>query len=97
MAYASHNTVRHKDGEYVRQEADVKVTTNTIEGFFAGLKRQIRGTHHVVSKKHLHRYVSEAEFKYNTRGLDDGARTVLAIQSADHRRLTYREQTGKAK
>ncbi|MFN2603966.1 MAG: transposase, partial [Gemmatimonadaceae bacterium] len=94
-AYASHNTVRHKDGEYVRLEPDVLVTTNTIEGFFAGLKRQIKGTHHAVSQKHLHRYVSESEFKYNHRKLDDGERTVCAIRGADGKRLTYKQQTGK--
>jgi hypothetical protein len=70
------------------------VTTNTIEGFFAGLKRQIGGTHHSVSKKHLHRYVSEIEFKYNNRGIDDGERMVRAIRGADNKRLTYKNQTG---
>jgi hypothetical protein len=89
--YASHQTVHHKSGEYVRGD----VTTNRIEGFFAGLKRQIKGTHHSVSKKHLHRYVSEVEFKYNTRGLDDGERTQRAIQGADGKRLTHDEQVGR--
>lgn len=90
--YASHQTVHHKSGEYVRGD----VTTNRIEGFFAGLKRQINGTHHAVSKKHLHRYVSEVEFKYNNRHLDDGERTMRAIQGADNKRLTHKEQTGRA-
>lgn len=89
--YASHETVHHKSGEYVRGD----VTTNRIEGFFAGLKRQINGTHHAVSKKHLHRYVAEAEFKYNARGLDDGERVVRAIQGANFKRLTYKQQVGK--
>ena len=51
--------------------------------------------HHSVSKKHLHRYVAESVFKYNTRGLDDGERTVLAIQNADNKRLTYKQQVGR--
>lgn len=83
-----HDTVHHKRYEYVRGD----VTTNTIEGFFAGLRRQINGTHHSVSKKHLHRYVSEIEYKYNTRHIDDGERTQLAIKGADGKRLTYKEQ-----
>lgn len=91
-AYASHDTVRHKNGEHVRDEPTSRVTTNTIEGFFAGLKRQIKGKHHVVSKKHLHRYVSETEFKYNTRGENDGERTLKAIRGASGKRLTYRDQ-----
>jgi hypothetical protein len=68
------------------------VTTNRIEGFFAGLKRQIGGTHHSVSKKHLHRYVSEVEFKYNTRQMKDGERLDTAIQAANGKRLRYRDQ-----
>jgi transposase-like protein len=86
-----HDTVHHRRYEYVRDD----VTTNTIEGFFAGLKRQIGGTHHSVSKKHLHRYVAESEFKYNSRDLDDSQRTVRAIQGAERKRLTYKEQTGR--
>lgn len=88
--YASHRKVHHKSGEYVRGDA----STNRIEGVWAGLKRQISGTHHMVSKKHLHRYVSEVEFKYNQRGVDDGERTRRAIQAAVGRRLTYRDQVG---
>jgi transposase-like protein len=88
--YASHQTVHHRSGEYVRGD----VTTNRIEGFFAGLKRQIKGTHHSVSRKHLHRYISEIEYKYNTRDIDDGERTRLAIQGSDGKRLTYADQVG---
>lgn len=87
-AYASHQTVRHKDAEYVRGD----VYTNTIEGFFAGLKRQISGTHHSVSKKHLHRYVNEVEFKYNNRDVNDGERTRRAIKASEGRRLRYADQ-----
>ncbi|MEO7085182.1 MAG: IS1595 family transposase, partial [Gemmatimonadaceae bacterium] len=89
--FAAHHTVNHHKAEW----ANGNKYTNTIEGFFAGLKRQIHGIHHSVSKKHLHRYVSEVEFKYNTRDLSNGERTALAIRSADNRRLTYKQQTGK--
>jgi hypothetical protein len=71
------------------------VTTNRIEGFWAGLKRQLHGTHHSVSRKHLRRYVSEVEFKNNSRHLTDGERTVKLIQACDNRRLTYRQQADK--
>jgi transposase-like protein len=93
--YASHERVRHNAGVYVRYTIDgEQVTTNRIEGFWAGLKRQLHGTHHSVSRKHLHRYLSEAEFKYNNRKLTDGERTVKLIQAAsDNRRLTYATQT----
>jgi hypothetical protein len=54
------------------------------------------GVFHNVSRVHLHRYVGEFEFRYNTRDIDDGARTVRAIQQADGRRLTYKQQVGRA-
>jgi hypothetical protein len=91
--YADHLKVKHYLGQYVRHTTDGgQVTTNRIEGFWAGLKRQIGSTHHSVSRKHLHRYVSEAEFKYNNRGLADADRMVKLIQASTQRRLTYAEQ-----
>jgi transposase-like protein len=89
--FAAHPTVKHNRGQW----ADGDTYTNTVEGFFSLLKRQILGTHHSVSKKHLHRYVSEAEFKYNTRTEDDGERTRRAIRGGDGKRLTYKQQVGE--
>lgn len=83
-----HETVCHSKKEYVRGN----VHTNTIEGFFSSVKRGLNGIYHSVSKEHLHRYMAEFEFRYNYRDLDDGARTVLAIQAADGKRLLYKEQ-----
>lgn len=91
--YASHETVNHSLDEYARGD----VTTNRVESFFATLKRGVTGTFHAVSKKHLHRYVNEFEFRFNNRdtkdhpGPDDGERTALAMQAACGRRLTYEE------
>lgn len=67
------------------------MTTNTVEGFFAILKRGVVGTFHNVSRKHLQKYVSEFAFRYNSRKLDDGQRMALAIRAADGKRLTYAE------
>lgn len=83
-----HETVNHGFKEYVREGTDVH--SNTIEGFFALVKRGIHGIYHSVSKEHLHRYLAEYEFRYNNRGLGDGERTVRAIQSAQGKRLLYR-------
>ena len=61
------------------------------------LKRGIVGAFHHVSRKHLHRYCSEFDFRWNTRRLNDGDRTVAAIQSATGKRLMYRYvETDKA-
>ncbi len=85
--FASHESVNHSLYEYVRGE----IHTNTVESFFSRLKRQLYGTHHAVSPKHLHRYVAEVAFKHNTRWFEDGERTVRAIQGADGKRLRYKE------
>lgn len=76
--------------EYSRREADgTHVTTNTVEGFFSLLKRGVYGSFHHVSKRHLHRYLSEFDFRYNARDVDDGERRQLAIKGVIGKRLTY--------
>jgi transposase-like protein len=61
-----HRRVNHREKEYVRKE-DIKVHTNSIEGFWNILKKQINGIHHFVSPKHLSRYCNESAFRYNNR------------------------------
>lgn len=86
-----HRTVRHRADEYARVDDDGFVThTNTVEGFFSLLKRGIYGVYHNVSRKHLHRYCTEFEFRYSTRGLEDGERTVQAIRGMECKRLQLR-------
>jgi hypothetical protein len=84
-----HFRVNHFWNEYARGD----IYTNTVESYFALLKRGPYGTFHAVSKKHLHRYVSEFEFRWNNRKLDDSKRVVAAIKGADGKRLMYREPT----
>jgi len=93
--FRKHDTVNHSLNEYVCVRDRTK-HTNTIEGFFSILKRGIHGVYHNVSRKHLHRYCSEFEFRYNTRHVDDGERTAMAIKKADGKRLMYRCSTLKA-
>jgi len=83
-----HFTVHHASGEYVAPNG---AHINTAESSFAILKRGITGIYHAVSKKHLHRYIAEFDFRWNTRKLSDGERTVAAIRSAEGKRLMYRE------
>jgi hypothetical protein len=53
------------------------------------------GTFHNISRKHLHRYVAEFDFRWNTRKLDDGARTATAIRQVEGKRLRYKEPVAK--
>jgi len=62
--------------------------TNSIEGFWALIKRQIYGVHHWVSAKHLERYLDEATWRYNRRSLKDGNRIAEFLTRVDGR-LAY--------
>jgi transposase-like protein len=84
--FASHETVNHREAEYARGD----VTTNHVEGYFSQLKRSIDGTHHHVSARHLHRYVSEFDLRFNTRGIEDGPRMTQVIRQAEGKRMMYR-------
>jgi transposase-like protein len=50
---------------------DGDIHTNTIEGFWALLKRGMFGQFHSVSRKHLQMYVDEFCYRYNNRANDD--------------------------
>jgi len=81
-----HLSVCHSRGEYARGI----VNTNTAESSFALVKRGIIGVYHNVSKEYLHRYIWQFDFLWNGRKLNDGERTVLAIRSAEGKRMMYR-------
>ena len=61
--FASHEAVNHAKQEYVRGDA----STNAAENYFSILKRGIYGVYQHVSEAHLHRYLSEFDFRYNNR------------------------------
>ena len=86
---ASHETVKHSRHEYVRGD----VHTNTVEGYFSVFKRGMRGTYQHCKEKHLHRYLAEFDFRYNTRisaGFNDLMRAEKLAEGIVGKRLTYR-------
>ncbi len=86
--FARHDYVNHSEDEYVRGD----VYTNTVEGYFSILKRGLYGIFQHVSEHHLHRYLSEFDFRYSNRaalGVDDIDRTALIVQGGKGKRLTY--------
>lgn len=90
--FKRHDYVTHSEDEYVRGD----VHTNTVEGFFSILKRGLYGTYQHVSEAHLHRYLSEFDFRYSNRekvGIDDSTRTGLTVRGARGKRLTYERAT----
>ncbi|MGC2162643.1 MAG: IS1595 family transposase [Silvibacterium sp.] len=48
-----------------------KIHTNTVESAFSLLKRGLIGSFHRVSIEHLHRYLSEFEYRFNARRAED--------------------------
>lgn len=96
-SFKEHHTVNHKKEDYAHEAEDGHIVhTNTAEGLFANLKRQILGTHHSVSKKHLPRYLEEYDHKYNGRGVSDTARTEAAIRRMEGRRVTlFKSESGE--
>jgi transposase-like protein len=87
LEFARHGTVNHSAEEYVCGDAHV----NTAEARFSLMKRAVFGTHHAISEAHLHRYLVEWDFKWNTRKMKDGERAALALKGAEGKRLTYRQ------
>jgi len=58
-----HKTVNHGAGQYAVGTKHV----NGVENFWKHLKGSINGTHMHVSKKHLHKYVKEFEYRFNSK------------------------------
>jgi transposase-like protein len=89
--FAEHQSVNHKAGEYVRGDAHV----NTSESVHSLMKRGVVGVYHHWSVKHLHRYCSEFDFRFNRRKIKDGERTIEALKSIEGKRLYYRDPIKK--
>jgi len=86
-----HHFVTHSADEFAREG----VTTNSVESYFALLRRGLTGSFHHISKKHLSRYCDEFSFRWDHRKVTDGERTLEAIKSSEGKRLMYRLPIGK--
>ena len=90
--FKAHHTVCHSKYEYILKTTDgISAGTNHCESFFSLLKRGVNGAWHNVSREHLHRYVNEFAFRWNTRKLTDGERMETAVPLISGKRLTYRQ------
>lgn len=86
-----HEVVHHGEGQYVRAGG---IHTNSIESFWALFKRGYMGVYHVMSRKHLQRYVDEYAFRYNLRHSAKDVDTVFSdlvarVSRSNH--LGYKE------
>ena len=80
-----HEIVNHAQGEYVKGI----IHTNNIESFWALLKRGHYGIFHTISAKHLHRYLSEFEARWDMKKMDGLARVDALLEATPGLRLTY--------
>jgi transposase-like protein len=86
----------HKVIDHAVAYVDGNVHTNTIENFWALLKRGISGTYVSVEPFHLFRYLDEQAYRYNNRKeMSDYDRFRLAASQIVGKRLTWNEATGK--
>ena len=96
--FAAHKTVKHGwqkgQGEFVGKDGQ---TTNAAENFFGVIKRGMVGTYHKCEAQHWQRYLTEFEFRHNSRsglGFTDGERAALIAKGISGKRLTYRPVDG---
>jgi transposase-like protein len=80
--YKGYNRLRaitiHKVINHSRQYVDGDIHTNSIEGFWALLKRGIVGQYHKVSLTYLQKYIDEFAFRYNQRRNKDAFGLLIA-------------------
>ncbi len=88
--FASHATIDHTKQQY----KDGIFHTNSIEGAFSHFKKMIGGIYHSVSPKHLHRYCTEFEYRWNSRKLKDVDRFQMALKNTEGR-LKWKDLTAK--
>jgi len=86
--FAGHGSVNHSADEYVR---GTFWYTNSVESYFALLKRGVMGSFHNVSEAHLYRYLAEFDFRHNHRKTTDAERAAELLRGAKGKRLLYRQ------
>jgi transposase-like protein len=69
--------IEHIKIDHTKMYSYKGLNTNSIESFWAIVKRGIMGQYHSVSDKHLPKYIDEFCFKYNNRKFDDMFETLV--------------------
>jgi len=90
--FARHESVNHGEKEYARGDA----STNTVEGFFSIFKRGMIGVYQHCGEQHLQRYLTEFDFRYSNRKVEDAERATIALRGAEGRRLRYVQSRKRA-
>ena len=94
----AHESVDHNKTYVRRTLEDVKVHTNSAEGYFPIFERGLVGTRQHMSERHLPRYLAEFDFRMSNRkrlGVNDTMRAEKALKGVVGKRLTYRTPYGQ--
>lgn len=85
--FFDHETVEHGRKQYV----DGDIHTNSIESFWAVLRRGYHGAYHWWSRKHLYRYVNEFTGRQNNRHLPVLEQMAELVKGWEGKTLTYQK------
>lgn len=90
--FSSHHSTNHSARQYVDAE-NSEIHSNTVENYYSILRKGLGGTYQHCKSKHLHRYLSEFDFRHNTRtglGVDDAVRSEQLLMGVVGKRLKYK-------
>ena len=94
-SYEGLDEFTHQVVDHAETYVNGQIHTNGCENFRSLLKRGLKGTYVSVEPFHLHRYIDEQAFRYNTRkNMNDSERFDLTVSQIVGKRLAYRELTG---
>jgi transposase-like protein len=86
----------HKVVDHAVEYVNGNTHTNSLENFWALLKRTISGTYVSVEPFHLFRYLDEQAYRFNNReDMNDSDRFTFAMKQIVGKRLTWNALTGK--
>ena len=93
--FDKHGVVDHSRKEYAYTDrlSGISIGINGAEGFYSVFKRGMKGVYQHCAEKHLHRYLSEFDFRHSNRtalGVEDLERAAKIIKGARGKRLVYR-------
>jgi ISXO2-like transposase domain len=86
-----HSNVNHTRKQYTHYEGGICISMNSLESHFANLKRGLKGVYQPVGKQHLHRYLSEFDFRYNGGELKDQDKSLSTIKGTNGKWLVLRD------
>ena len=63
--------------DHTKMSVDGDIHTNTVESFWAIVKRAVYGIYHHISLKYMQDYIDEFSFRYNHRDINNSFDLVL--------------------